>query len=94
MTNPENEHGHETLNDYFALPETPAANSPAGALLFKVLAKNPDMRFEEARTVANALLDKAAGSRVYRLPRVLSPEEQAEQKERMRARFNPLLKAA
>jgi hypothetical protein len=82
------------MTEYFARPETPSAGSPVGALVFKVLAKNPGMSFEEARTEAKALLEKAAGSWVYRAPRVLSPAEQAEQKERMRARFNPLLKAA
>jgi hypothetical protein len=84
----------ETIQEYLDRPETPSAGSPVGALMFKVLAKNPGMNFVEARTEANVLLDKAAGSRVYRAPRVLSPEEQAEQKDRMRARFNPLLKAA
>jgi hypothetical protein len=83
----------ETM-EYFSRPETPAPGSPVGELMVRVLAKNPGMGFEEARAVADTLLDKAAGSRVYRLPRVLSPEERAEQKERMRARFNPLLKAA
>jgi hypothetical protein len=36
------------------------------------------------------MLDRAAGRKVYRLPRVLSPEEQVEQKDRMRERFSPL----
>ena len=84
----------EMIQAYFDRPETPAAGSPVGELMVKVLAKNPEMVFEEARKKANALLDKAGGSRVYRVPRVLNPVEQAEQKERMRARFSALQKAA
>jgi len=82
------------MTEYFTRPETPAPGSPVGALMLKVLAKNPGMDFEKARTEAKTLLDKAAGSQVYRLPRVLSPEEQSAQKERMRSAFRPLLKAA
>jgi hypothetical protein len=82
------------MTEYFARPETPAPGSPVGALMVRVLTKNQGMNFEEARTEANALLDKAARSRVYRLPRVLSPEEQAEQKERLRLAFDPFPKAA
>jgi hypothetical protein len=84
----------EGIQEYFARSETPAAGSPVGALFVRIINKNPGMSFEEARTEANALLDKAAGRKVYRLPRVLSPDEQLEQKARMRAKFNPLLKAA
>jgi hypothetical protein len=84
----------ETVQEYFGKTETPSAGSPVGELMVKVLDKNPDIGFWDARLLANALLDKAAGSRVYRFPRVLSPEEQAEQKERLRARFTALPKAA
>jgi|HubBroStandDraft_5_1064220.scaffolds.fasta_scaffold697064_1 hypothetical protein len=38
-----------TLEDYFARPETPAANSPTGKLMVAVLAKFPDLTFEAAR---------------------------------------------
>jgi hypothetical protein len=29
------------IDEYFARPETPAANSPVGVLMVKVIAKNP-----------------------------------------------------
>jgi len=45
------------------------------------------MGFEAARTRANGLLDRAAGKKVYRMPRVLSVEEEQTQKERLRQRF-------
>jgi hypothetical protein len=84
----------ETLKEYFARPETPAAGSPVGELMTRVLAKNPGMTFEEARAVAHALQQKAAGSKVYRFPRVLSPDEQERQRERLRERFGALPIAA
>jgi hypothetical protein len=45
------------------------------------------MSFEDARAEANELLDRAAGKRVYTLPRVLSPEEKAAAKARFLDRF-------
>jgi hypothetical protein len=83
----------ETLNDYFARPDTPASGSPVGELMIRVLAKNPGMTFGEARTAANALKQKAAGKWNYRIPRVLSPEEQRAQRERLRTAWT-LKKAA
>jgi hypothetical protein len=84
----------ETIQEYFDRPETPAADSPVGTLVVRIMDKNPGMDFGEARRQANALLDKAAGSRVYRGPRALSPEERAEQKVRLRARLTMLPRAA
>lgn len=83
----------ETIQEYFERLETPAAGSPVGTLLVKMLAKNPGMSFEEARTETKALLGKAAGRKVYSVPRVFSPEERAERAEQFRA-FSNLRKAA
>lgn len=84
----------ETLQEYFERRDTPAAGSPVGALMVKVLAKNPGMSFEAARSQAHELQQRAAGSKAYRFPRVLSPEEQALQREHLRARFSALPMAA
>jgi len=75
------------LREYFARPETPAAGSPVGVTMVKILEKFPEMGFEEARAQARELLSKAAGSRIYRLPRVLSAEEQEAQKTRLKKAF-------
>jgi len=53
--------------------------------MVKVLAKNPQMGFEEARQEAHRLLDKAAGRYTYVVPRVYSEQEQAAQTERFAA---------
>ena len=74
--------------------DTPAPGSPVGALMVKVIEKNPGISFEEARTQANALLDKAAGKWRYRVPTVYSPEEMENRRESLRKAFNPLAKAA
>jgi hypothetical protein len=74
----------ETLQEYFARPNTPASGSPVGELMMRVLAKDPGMTFDESRAEANTLQQKAAGKWNYRIPRVLSPEEQRTQRERLR----------
>ena len=79
-----------TLKDYFALPDTPAAGSPVGTLMVRILEKDAGIRFEAARTQANALLDRAAGKKVYRMPVVLSVEGEQAQSERLRQRFRPV----
>lgn len=76
-----------TMHEWFARPDTPAAGSPVGITMVRVLEKNPGMRFEAAREEAKMLLDRAARARVYRLPRPLSPEEQAAQRARLAAAF-------
>lgn len=76
-----------TIQGYFERPKTPAAGSPVGALMLRVLAKNLGMGFEDARAQANSLLQRAAGKKVYRQPIVLSPEEQAGEKDRLRKAF-------
>jgi len=55
--------------------------------MLRILAKYPDMAFEEARVMANRLLRQAAGHRRYRTPAVLSPDEQRKRLERFKARF-------
>lgn len=83
-------HAPKTLEQYFALPDTPAAKSPVGKLMVRVLEKNSGMGFEQARREANRLLDLAAGRTDYVVPAVLSFEEQAARSER----FKQLHKAA
>jgi hypothetical protein len=83
-----------TLSDYFAKPDTPAANSTAGTLMVKILEKYPDMTFEVARTQANAMLDKAARRFNYKMPRVYSAEEIEKRRESLRSAFKPVVKAA
>jgi hypothetical protein len=75
------------IDEYFERPDTPAANSPVGVLMVKIIGKNPGITFEGARAEANRLLDKAARAKVYRFPQVLSPEEQAETKARLQEVF-------
>jgi len=79
-----------TLQGYFALPDTPAASSPVGVLMGRILEKDPGIGFEVARTHANALLDRAAGKKVYRVPKVLSAAEELAQRERLLRRFRPV----
>ena len=82
-----------TLQGYFALPDTPAAGSPVGVVMVRILEKDPGIGFEEARTQANVLLDRAAGKKVYRMPRILSVEEEQAQNERLKQRFRPVKEA-
>ena len=56
--------------------------------MVRVLAKNPGMSFEQAREEVQRLLGKAAGRRVYGIPRVLSAEQQEREKGRLRAAFS------
>lgn len=79
----------ETLEHYFSRRETPSRNSPVGKTMVRILAKFPEMPFEDARVKAKELLTRAAGCRKYQLPAVLSAEEQEKRLERLRARFKP-----
>jgi hypothetical protein len=72
---------------YFEQPDTPAARSPVGVLMLRIIAKNPGIDFESARTEAHNLLWQAAGRKRYVVPAVLSPQEKAESVARMRERF-------
>jgi len=73
--------------EYFAMPDTPAADSPVGKLMFKVLEKFPGFTYEQARAKAGELLAESAGKRIYRTPAVLSDEEQETRRKAVRARF-------
>lgn len=76
------------INDYFEQQDTPSKHSPVGALMVKVLAKNPGMTLEGARQEANRLLDRAAGCKKYVTPTAYSPAEQAARLEKTRAYFS------
>ena len=68
-----------TLSQYFERHDTPMADSPVGRTMAKILAKYPEMTFEEARAEAHVLLADAAKRRRYVAPEVLSVEEKAAQ---------------
>lgn len=76
-----------TLDEWFARRDTPAAGSPVGVTMVRILKKNRGMGFEAARVEAKKLLDRSARAKVYRLPRPLSPEEQEIRKARLVAAF-------
>ena len=84
----------QNLSEWFAMPDTPAVGSPVGKLMRTILEKNPGISFEDARTEAKALLWQAAGRKVYRVPPVLSPAEKEIARERLKAAFKPVQKAA
>jgi hypothetical protein len=67
------------LAQYFDRPDAPARHSPVGILISKLVERHPDLSFEQARVRANALLDKAAGKRVYKFPRVPTEEQRQAQ---------------
>jgi hypothetical protein len=75
------------LEDYFAQTDTPAKHSPVGELMIRVLAKFPGISLEDARAKAGELLNCAARGRAFRTPRVLSEQEQGEQRERLKKAF-------
>lgn len=77
----------ETFAEYFSRQTTPSANSPVGRLMVAVVAKFPHISFNDARNRANALLDVAAGKRVYRIPPVLTDEERDKRCMEVRERF-------
>ena len=84
----------ETLEQYFARPDTPMAGSPVGVLMVRILAKNPGMEYENARSKAHSLLALAAKSKRYRTPRVYSPEEEIASKARLAKAFRRVPAAA
>jgi hypothetical protein len=77
----------ESLEQYFDRCDTPAANSPVGALMARVIVKNLGMGYDEARTEAKRLLNLAAGKRIFRTPQVFSPAERAARSEKFRTVF-------
>jgi hypothetical protein len=72
---------------YLEREDTPAPTSPVGALMLRILAKNPRIDLEGARAEAHELLNRVAGKRVYRVPPVLTEEELAARRMARRARF-------
>jgi hypothetical protein len=56
--------------------------------MVSVIAKFPGISFEAARIRTNDLLDQAGGKRNYRLPPVLTDEEQQARRDSVRARFS------
>jgi hypothetical protein len=79
-----------SVQEYFEQPDTPGLDSPVGVLMVRVIEKNHGTGLEQAREEANRLLGKAAGRRVYSIPRVLSAEEQETEKARLRTAFGSL----
>jgi hypothetical protein len=70
-----------TIENYFAQPNTPSAGSPVGVTMLRVLKHYPTLTFEEARAEAQSLLHKAAKARIYRAPVVLSAEAKKKKQE-------------
>jgi len=68
-----------TIKEYFSKPDTPATHSPVGELMLQIVDKHPGIDFEEARSKANELIQKAAGKRYFRFPKALSAAEEAAQ---------------
>jgi hypothetical protein len=79
----------ETLEQYFSRRDTPSPNSPTGNTIRRILAKFPEMSFDDARAKANEPLREAAGRRRYQAPTVLSADEQRTRLERLNKRFKP-----
>lgn len=65
-----------TLQEYFALPNTPSQHSPVGNLMIKILEEDRNLSFEEARKLANEQIQKGARRKNFR---VLTPGQEAEQ---------------
>jgi hypothetical protein len=77
----------ESIEQYFEREDTPSAGSPVGILMSKILVKFPGITLDDARAKANQLLQDAAKRKTFALPRVLSEEEQARQREQIKAAF-------
>src|SRR5215472_7962586 len=73
----------ETPEQHFSRRDTPSRYSPTGNTMVRILAKYPEMSFDEARAKANELLADAAKARIYRGPIVRSEAELAKAKERL-----------
>jgi hypothetical protein len=77
----------ESIEQYFGRPDTPSAGSPVGILMSKILVKFPGIALDDARAKANELLLDASRRKNFTLPRVLSEEELAQQREQIKAAF-------
>ena len=84
----------ETIEQYLGRPDTPAAGSPVGQVMVKVLDKFPGIGFEDARVKAQELLNHAAKAKNYRLPRVRSAKEKAADAKRLKKAFVRVKEAA
>jgi hypothetical protein len=73
------------LQEYFARPDTPAENSPAGKLIQRILKEGSATTPAEAQELAMIQLLKAASKKNYR---PLSPKQDRERAEKMRQRFS------
>ena len=70
----------ETIDQYFARTDSPATGSPVGTLMQRIVAKFPQMTFEQARAKAQGLLSTAARRFDYRTPPVRTAEGEATRK--------------
>jgi hypothetical protein len=77
----------ESIEQYFGRPDTPSAGSPVGILMNKILVKFPGITLDDARAKANQLLQDAAKRKSFSLPRVLSEEEQEQQRQQLKSAF-------
>ncbi len=75
------------IAEYFEREDTPSTDSPVGTLMVRVLAKNPQMDFEQARQEVHNLLERAARGKVYRIPTVYTLAQLATRKAQMVAAF-------
>ncbi len=76
-----------TLAEYFQQCDSPMEHSPIGHLMLRILAKFPEMPFEQVRQKAKELMATAAGRTNFQIPQVLTDAEQLAKAEALRARF-------
>jgi len=70
----------ETLEQYLERGDTPAKNSKTAIVMRQLCELCPDLGYEEARRQATVLLDRSAGNKIYRMPVVKGPDQQAAEK--------------
>jgi hypothetical protein len=83
----------DSLEQYFSRTDTPAQDSPVGRLITRLVEKRPELSLEGAREQAHSLLAAAARRKNYRIPAVLSAEQENRASEAF-ARFNASRRAA
>jgi hypothetical protein len=77
----------QSIEQYFEREDTPSAGSPVGVLMAKIVVKFPGITLDDARARASELLQDAAKRKNFSLPRVLSEEEQEQQRRQLKAAF-------
>jgi hypothetical protein len=77
-----------TALKYFEQADTPSPGSPVGILMVRILEKFPGIRVKQARASAYELLNRPAGKRVYRVPSVLTEEDDAARRTAIRHGFS------